>query len=814
MPQIVEMNGVEFEFPDGMSQDDMKVALDKHHSGTAPSIQPQEQGFAESLSGAPPLVGGPMPASSGSTMWQVSPEDAMALSQQESQAGADALQSLTDPITGASKMTPEIEGMPDISGLPEINQITSWPAWMNFFGTLTATNPEEALKVFQSNFPDTPMRQDAKGNWIVTSKIDGKDYAFQPGLSKNEVNRAVGGGALFAATGGSGGVVPAMIGGLATSTGLETAKAMQGGDFNPVNVAVDTILPLAGKALKEGGKYLGKKTGWLKEIDQTLPIGAQGLTDDVVDVVDDIPDIKEAPSLSLKDQEDIGTLAKSATESDKGKIAFAKMAQQNPAAKAAQKRLKMQNLPSDVFSDSDQFVASAAATRLDSTSKAASVWTNQLKENAQIADEHLEALGATFSGKDGPAVSVTSTRVMSRMKDDLKELKDGASEVFEKVESEIGSKTPVVLPSVSDVIDNDIVGAVDESLLSPETKNLIKLAEKSSIPYETLLVIKEKFRNRLSGKGDDFAGVSLKNIRKLDKALKEDQIFNVSEYMGKETGEALKEANINYAKAADLDGKIINLFGTSKEGSIGGKMITAIKDAGNNDTALNKLLSVIPEDLHGDVIMTAMAEASRSRQAQSATKGLFGASEFSDLYGKLRKNPVFMQKLESSVGKEGVKNLDALFNISKRITRNRVFARGNGKDLAPMLKKMTAENFVSEVMKSPMGKAITTMGASKAPIVGRTIAEGQEQIGNLLSTGGGKATERINQLFNDPAMEAFIDKAATDSVTEKDIKRLVFSKGFREFYKSATDASKFNPVKAQKWITNALQATTNKEEDK
>jgi hypothetical protein len=791
MPQIVEMNGVEFEFPDGMSQDDMKVALDKHHSGTAPSIQPQEQGFAESLSGAPPLVGGPMPASSGSTMGQVSPEDAMALSQQESQAGADALQSLTDPITGASKMTPEIEGMPDISGLPEINQITSGPAWMNFFGTLTATNPEEALKVFQSNFPNTPMRQDAKGNWIVTSKIDGKDYAFQPGLSKNEVNRAVGGGALFAATGGSGGVIPAMIGGLATSTGLETAKAMQGGDFNPVNVAVDTIMPLAGKALKEGGKYLGKKTGLLKEIDQTLPIGAQGLTDEVVTM----PSVKPKPEVKEDTLEDLAkTLRTSGRILDKkGKRDLADQAKMDPQLIADAKELGiLDDLQPDHLSTSNAFRQIAQAVKSLTGSEMRGQEIKGLRNVGKTLTNTLKKMGADDD------LSVVDFQLKTKFENIIDKIKVKESKAFTNLKEKIPSSTEIDSQATRAYLEGRLLEVKKVELLEPIEKMAYEIINDTDVPvtYGMLNEVRRRAgvkMDKIGGQGDSETGIA----KMIYGSLAED-ILTVADKLGLKKEKMLANAYTVARKGIEDD--MISIYGNKLNGTVITPLISGVKQL--SEGKLNKMSDLIkatPRSMREKVmatgILTAFGKANKNGDLNFTT--------FGQVVEGIEKNSRSKNMIATNLPEGGWDSISRMGRIS------------NG-------------------VRESTGEFITTGKISEAK---EYITKNESLLKSLLAIGAkGVAIEGGSALAGIPTVGLGMMGAITTGVmgARRDVikhaEKAMLSKEWKEMAKNAATGtmpsdsaivkfSKMIPIpdpenQLESIIRSALQATTNKEEDK
>lgn len=93
-----------------------------------------------------------------------------------------------DPITGTSRMTPQMESLSEIGSAPELNQL-SVPAFKASLGLLT-TGDTESLKgiLSQQLGGDVSFSNDDKGNVIVN--LPSGQYALnKPGLSGQDVVR-------------------------------------------------------------------------------------------------------------------------------------------------------------------------------------------------------------------------------------------------------------------------------------------------------------------------------------------------------------------------------------------------------------------------------------------------------------------------------------------------------------------------------------------------------------------------------------------------------------------------------------------------
>lgn len=173
---------------------------------------------------------------------------------------------LAEQITGRDRATPETQTLPEWTGMPELNQM-SMASLKSALGTLV-TNPKETVQILQSNFPGIQVRQDQKGNYLLKSSVDQKEYAIPPGVSMGDIPRILGGILAFTPAGRA-----TSLGGMALKSGatqaaIEGSQAAAGGEFSPQEVA----LTAAGSAVIPG---LAKIPGVVKALKQPVagPVG-------------------------------------------------------------------------------------------------------------------------------------------------------------------------------------------------------------------------------------------------------------------------------------------------------------------------------------------------------------------------------------------------------------------------------------------------------------------------------------------------------------------------------------------------------------
>lgn len=143
---------------------------------------------------------------------------------------------IKEAVTGDKRHTATTDSLPDWAGMPELNQFSMASAKTGL-GTLLA-NPAETVQIIQSNFPGVKVRQDEKGNYLLRSSIDGKEYAIKPGFQVSDLPRAVGAVAAFTPAGRATTIGGAALGAAGTQAAIEATQAATGGSFDPGDVAM------------------------------------------------------------------------------------------------------------------------------------------------------------------------------------------------------------------------------------------------------------------------------------------------------------------------------------------------------------------------------------------------------------------------------------------------------------------------------------------------------------------------------------------------------------------------------------------------
>ena len=735
---------------------------------------------------------------------------------------------LVEQVTGRARATPETQALPEWTSMPELNQM-SVASFKTALGTLLS-NPKETVQILQANFPGVQIRQDAKGNYLMRSSVDQKEYAIPPGFTMGDIPRAAGGIAAFTPAGRAMTIPGAIVAGGATQAAIEATQAGTGGKFDTGEVVTAAVTGPAGQilqraappvvqAVKKGVQRVTGKapapapaagaagapmgTAMAPEAPPAAPVAAA--MPEVAPVAPEIPVAPAAPAVAPivaeVTEEEVGSLVKKAAGTGFGSAGardrLADLAQVNVAAKEAADRLGIQ-LPADVFSDNPQVRAAAGLTRSAAGSEAEATWRNTVTQAVDKADDVIKQFDATFV-EGAVAPGVVSQKIKDSLTKTRSDLNAQASKVYNAVDEVVPKTSVVDLPKLKETLDT-VKAEVGEKGMSAAERNLAKMIEEGNITYGRLKREKTLIGNAINKMESPYGSMAEADLKRLYAALADDQLTNVGNIGGEELRQQLRAANLLYAKERALGKRIVNAFGQDIEGSVANKMRTAITGAAKGDAGeFNRLLKTVPEDLRKETIATALASVTRS--ARGAEKGGFGFSEFADIYPKLRANPPVYKTIVDTLGKDSADVLRDLFEVSKRVTEARANVLTTGKANQAILQGMQAESLIGKVMESTLAKgALTGAAAMGGPIA----AAATSVITGAMTQGNKDSLKAAGKLFADENFQKLAIEAATKGTpSAASIRRTAMSQSFQKF----ADAAKLPKALDARiqWLQTATQ---------
>ena len=751
------------------------------------------------------------------------------------------LEGLAEQVTGRARATPETQALPEWVNMPEMNQM-SVTGFKTALGTLLS-GPKETVQVLQANFPGVQVRQDAKGNYLLKSSVDQKEYAITPGFTVGDIPRALAGIAAFTPAGRAATIPGAIVAGGATQAAIEASQAATGGKFDtgevvtaavtgPAGQILQRVAPPVVQAVKKGvqrvtgrapmpaaapgapgasmGAAMAPKTPPIATAPEVPPTAPEAppmaaAIPEVAPVAPEIPVAPAAPAMApvvaeVTEQE-VGSLVKQAAGTGFGSAGardrLADLAQVNVAAKEAADRLGIQ-LPADVFSDNPQVRAAAGLTRSAAGSEAEAGWRNTVTQAVDKADDVIKQFDATFV-EGAVAPGVVSQKIKDSLTRTRSDLNAQAGKVYNAVDEVVPKTSVVELPKLKETLDT-VKAEVGEKGMSAAERNLAKMIEEGNITYGRLKREKTLIGNALNKLESPYGSMAEADLKRLYAALADDQLINVGNIGGEELRQQLRAANLIYAKERALGKRIVNAFGQDIEGSVANKMRTSITGAAKGDAGeFNRLLKTVPEDLRKETLATALASVTRS--ARGAEKGGFGFSEFADIYPKLRANPPVYKTIVDTLGKDSADVLRDLYEVSKRVTEARANVLTTGKANQALLQGMQAESLIGKVMESTLAKgALTGAAAMGGPIA----AAATSVITGAMTQGNKDSLKAAGKLFADEGFQKLAIEAATKGTpSASSIRRTAMSQSFQKF----ADAAKLPKALDARiqWLQNAAQ---------
>ena len=752
-----------------------------------------EEWLASQPKQAAPAAPAPAPMATAPAAAPMSPEQWAA-----SQPKMGFFEGLAEQVTGQARDTPETQALPEWVTMPELNQM-SVAGFKTALGTLLS-GPKETVQVLQANFPGVQVRQDAKGNYLLKSSVDQKEYAITPGFTVGDIPRALGGIAAFTPAGRAATIPSAIITSAGTQALIEATQAGTGGTFDTKEVVVAGETGPAGQILQRAAPPVVQavKKG-VQRVTGRAPVPtppAPGAVPPVPPVAAPaaVPPVApaapaaaaaiapEVPPVATEAFAEVGELVRKASGSAPGsataKAKLADLAQVNTDARAAADRLGM-DLPFDVFSDNPQVRAAVGLTRSLAGGEAEAAWVNTVRTAIGKADEVVQQFDAAFI-EGRPAPGATSQRILDSLKNTQNQLQVDAKTIYDRVDAVVPKQSIVQFPKLTETINN-VISEVGETGLSAQEKKLYALATEPNVTYGRLLREKNLIGQAIAGKDSPYSNMAAGDLKRLYGALSEDQLGNVATISGEALRQELRAANLLTAKKKALESRIVGAFGKEIDGSVSNLMQSAIKSASKGDAAqFNKLMKVVPPELRKETVATALASVASSGRA--GQEGAFGFAEFAKTYRGLRANPPVYKQVIDVLGKDADPVLRDLFEISRRITDARAQVLTTGKANQALVESMKAEGLLGTIMQSTMAQRAVTGAAGLVPGGGLVAPD----IVQFMSKGNADPVKAAGKLFaSDEFQKLAIDAATNPEVSQAVVRRAAMSKAFGNFATAA-----------------------------
>jgi len=733
-------------------------------------------------------------------------------------------ESIAESVTGRARATPETQALPEWTGMPELNEM-SVSSFKSALGTLLS-NPKETVQILQSNFPQLGVRQDAKGNYILKSSVDQKEYAIPPGFSAGDIPRALGGLLAFTPAGRAATIPGAMVAGGATQAVIEATQAATGGEISPTEIAIATATGPAGQilqraappvvqAVKEGTRRITGRpapvrpsptspgapmgTAMAPEAPPTAaaleptPMAAAvpeaqapvaPVAAEAVEAAAEAAPMTFTGQLERADASEVLNLARKASGMGPGsstaKARLVDMAQVNPEAAAAAQRLGI-DLPFDVLSDNPQVRSAVGLTRALVAGEAEAAWEATTRQAIQRADEISQQFDAAFI-EGRPATGLTSQKILDNLTGTRAQVKTDAGELYKQVDAVVPASFPAETRNLTEAlakIRKDLGKSANKNAALKSLEEMVKDGMTyGGVSFEKSMLGATK---RAATPNIYSTNLNVGIIKQLESALAKDQLDTVGAFGGDEVRKQLRAANLLTAKLGALDKRIIGAFGKEIDGSVAQKMQSAISTASKGDAAaFNRLMKVVPDELRKETVATALASVTAGKgagRAAGAGESVFSPAEFTKVYRGLRANPPVYAQMVKIMGPEWDRASRDLFELSRRIAdaQGRIPTTGKANQI---LGSMAIDGMLNKVISSSIAQRVVTGAASMVP-GGGVIAP---DIIGYMAGAKGSGVQKASKLFASPEFQELAIEAATKGTpSSASLRKAAMSQSFGAF---------------------------------
>ena len=453
--------------------------------------------------------------------------------------------------------------------------------------------------------------------------------------------------------------------------------------------------------------------------------------------------------------DEIAGLSRSASNGGaKNQTRLAESMDVNPDRLAAAQRVGIE-LPADVFSDNPAVRQTAGLGRSQVGSVPSAQWETTVNAARNRATDVMTEIGGSAD------ISLMSTKVRGQLDDAVSGLEAQSNAIYNTVNDQIPKNTQVDLANTRTLLKqtaDDLGGTEGMSALERDLFNIS--TGDAPVTYARLNRLRADVGDAaFKGKGP-YKDASSSALEKIYGALNDDQISNVATVGGEAMAADLRLARSLVSERKTLEQQIVGAFGKDLEGSIAGRLRTAMASTKKGDDGgFNRMMNVIPENLRGEAILTGLTSLIQSNRA--AEPG-FGFPEFAKMMEGVTNNSVIARRIETEVGPVAWRTMKDLADVSRTITDARANVLTTGKANQQILEKLVAENFIGKIVSSPRGSSAAQGAASAAgaAVGGPAGAMGGSVAAEaLLSTIMKTPVQRqaaIGALFNDPKFNQLV----------------------------------------------------------
>lgn len=703
---------------------------------------------------------------------------------------------IVETVTGAQRATEATRTLPEWTTMPELNSF-SFQSALTGLGTLLSTT-DQAVEIIKSNYPATEVMQDEKGNFILRSSIDGKDYVIPPGFSMGDIPRVVGGIAAFTPAGRATTILGA--GGKAglTQASIEAAKVGAGAELKPVEIAKDIATTSVLEAAVPGASRVVKTLRGTP----TLPPPRIEPTMDV-----SIPPVS-APTMPMAELAETTKVAAGETRipgaQTRAMQVLASETAPDPKTLEAAKRLGIdQYLQPDHVTTNQVYRELAQAVKSVPGSQARAAEIDAFRAIGDRADKLVADIGGT---KD---MSTLSATVQKRMQSDVDDLATKTEDLFTNtinkaipVRAEVNPQSILnyLITRGEDLGGLQNLSAMEKDVfrrLSPKKQKIDGVDVEVFPTYAQLDQVRKDIGSAYKQAGP-FKDSDRASLDALYGPLAQDQKA-VAQSFG--VGEAFEAANKAVQVRKSIEKDMTSLFGKQLHLSMVDNITGAIKALPKGDEKkLINLLKAVPADMRQEVVASGLNTAF----GRAALDKKLGFNEYATWYQGLLENKQAYTAVMSNLPPGARKQLSDLYRVSRGIALSSKERIVTGRIQAAQQALFdNADNFIGKIVEAGKKGAIV----STVEMAGRSVGLPGVGVAAAVASAVTKNKTPMQKAADDLLSSREFLQAARDVAqgnNQKAAEQVAKSKAFTKFAKELGMPQKMD-YRVQ-WLLNTMQS--------
>jgi len=720
-------------------------------------------------------------------------------------------------------------------------------------GTMAA-NPEEAVQIIRAQNPNVTERRDERGNYILRSAIDGKEYVIPPGFRQSDIPRAAGTALAFMPAGRATTITGGILAAGATQAGIEATQALTGGTFNPEDVALAGVLggaipaaarvlpgigPAANAVLERlrlrrpaaaapelppqgpGGPPPAGMAGAAPEPPPAGPAGpgaaampevppaaprpaapGAAMAPEVPPAAPAAPRPAAPPMSGEEMVQATRAAARGGMGSQSAQARLAEAAAPNPETMAAAQRLGIaEHLQPDHVTTSQAFRELSQAVKSVPSSVLREQEIKGLQAVAERATRIIDDAGRM------PRADLNAT-VKTALQDTVTKMEGTADKLYNRLREVIPARTQATPESTLQFINRRLedLGGERAALTSLERRILTRLSPKDDGTGPTY-ALTDDFRREAGratrGQGP-FKDADTGLAKQINRLLTDD-LNGVAERFGaKDLSDAAK-AIVRQRKGIEDD--MVALFGRDLSNSLLSRMDQAFQGVTKGDvTKLAEFINAVPKDMRQQVMASGLASAFN----KAARDGSLNFATYANWWKGLEQNRQAMTLIMSNLPRESRQQLRDLATVSdgissalrERITTGRINVIRDQLQPADTLAQRVFQVAQRSAVGAPLEALTTGMG-----MPGTGLAAGITSA--LMKTGKSEPLKAADTLLASPEFQSMAKATVEQSAPkmEQAARRMAQSRAFQDFAEKA--AAPRDLSAATQWIMSATQTAQN-----